>query len=154
MACIHDLRGRRRRSGRLNFGRPHEAVSLSWQDFRFAPSAGSVLCALEAIPDGCCKELVFGHGEAACRLLLYRLGTRVRGYVNLCPHFSLPLNARPGEFLLLHGERVMCAWHCAVFSLEDGHCDEGPARGMSLQRLSIEVVKEQIVLVEGLLVGQ
>jgi nitrite reductase/ring-hydroxylating ferredoxin subunit len=40
---------------------------------------------------------------------------------------------------MLPGERVMCAYHCAVFRLADGFCTEGPAQGMSLDRVPVMV---------------
>ncbi len=58
--------------------------------------------------------------------------------MNRCPHFSLPLNVRPGEFVMLEGERVMCALHGAVFCLDNGYCEAGPAKSSSLE--SVEVV--------------
>ena len=112
---------------------------MSWQNHRHAPAPGQRLCALESVPEGACTEMRFGTGESAFALLLYRSGGDVRAYVNCCPHFSLPLNARPGEFLLMAGARIMCAFHCAIFRLEDGHCVEGPAVGMALDRVPIEI---------------
>jgi nitrite reductase/ring-hydroxylating ferredoxin subunit len=91
-------------------------------------------------------ELRFGHGEYCFRLLMHRRLSTVRAYVNQCPHFSLPLNARPDRFLLLAHHRIMCAYHCAVFRLEDGHCEAGPAEGMSLEPVPVELVGEQVCL--------
>jgi len=112
---------------------------MSWQNHRHAPALGQRLCALKNVPEGACTELRFGTGESAFALLLYRSGGDVRAYVNCCPHFSLPLNARPGEFLLMAGARIMCAFHCAIFRLDDGHCVDGPAVGMALDRVPIEI---------------
>ena len=119
---------------------------MSWRGHRFAPSPGTLLCRIEAVPDGACKELRFGEGEDCFSLLLYRRGSVVRAYVNCCPHFSLPLNAQPDEFLLLRNSEIMCAYHCAVFRLEDGHCIAGPAEGMGLEPVPVQVDAAQIYL--------
>jgi len=112
---------------------------MTWHTHRHAPAPGQRLCALENVPDGVCTELRYGAGEDAFTMLLYRSGLAVKAYVNCCPHFSLPLNSRPGEFLVLGGGRIMCAYHCAIFRLRDGYCVEGPAVGMSLDSVPIEI---------------
>jgi nitrite reductase/ring-hydroxylating ferredoxin subunit len=45
--------------------------------------------------------------------------------------------------------RVMCAYHCAVFRLHDGFCSEGPAQGMGLDRVPIEVANGEVRVGEG-----
>jgi nitrite reductase/ring-hydroxylating ferredoxin subunit len=117
---------------------------MSWQARRYAPAPGQRLCALENVTEGECTELRYGAGDDAFTMLLYRLGLDVKVYVNCCPHFSLPLNARPGEFLMLSGARVMCAYHCAIFRLRDGYCVDGPAVGMALDSVPIEIRDGQI----------
>lgn len=91
-------------------------------------------------------ELRWGTDEAGFRLLLFRGSTGVVAYVNECPHFSLPLNSQSGQFLLLRGERLMCAWHCAIFGLATGRCIEGPAAGHSLEAVPVTEVNGHIVL--------
>jgi nitrite reductase/ring-hydroxylating ferredoxin subunit len=108
------------------------------------PVPGSVLCRLDSIDDGACKELRLGIDPDSLSLLLHRKGTSVSAYVNCCPHFSLPLNARLNNFLLLTGEQIMCAWHCAVFQLSDGRCTAGPAHGMSLEQIPVTVQAEEV----------
>ena len=117
---------------------------MTWQSHRDAPVAGQRLCSVDHVPDGQCVELRYGAHDGAFTMLLYRRGTDVKAYVNCCPHFSLPLNSRPGEFLMLSGEQVMCAYHCAIFRLQDGHCIDGPAVGMALDPVPIEVRESQI----------
>ena len=117
---------------------------MSWRGHRYAPAAGTPLCDIGAVPDGACKELRFGDGDDSFNLLLYRRGDEVRAYVNCCPHFSLPLNAQPGEFLLLRNSEIMCAYPCAIFRLEDGHCVAGPAEGMGLEPVPVRLDGAQI----------
>ena len=117
---------------------------MSWRRHRGAPAPGQWLCSLENVPEGGCRELRYGEKDGDFTMLLYRRGADVKAYVNCCPHFSLPLNSRPDEFLMLDGEQVMCAYHCAIFRLNDGHCIGGPAEGMALDRVPIEVRDSQI----------
>ena len=121
---------------------------MRWQTHRYAPAPGTRLCHTDAIPDGACTELRYGSDDAAFGLLLYRRGGEIRVYVNSCPHFSLPLNARPNQFLLLPDDCLMCAWHSAVFRLEDGYCIDGPAKGSTLGRVPVHVVDGQIFIGE------
>lgn len=117
---------------------------MSWQEHRHAPALGQLLCTVESVPDNGCAEVRLGSGDDAFAVLLYRRDGHVRAYVNSCPHFSLPLNARPGEFLLLNDAKVMCAWHCAIFRLDDGLCIDGPAEGMALEPIQVEVRDSQV----------
>jgi nitrite reductase/ring-hydroxylating ferredoxin subunit len=96
------------------------------------------------LPDGGCTELAYAQGEDACTMLLYRSGLEVRAFINRCPHFSLPLNTRPGEFLLLSGARIMCAHHCAVFRLDNGHCIDGPAGNTALEAVDVDIRDGQV----------
>jgi nitrite reductase/ring-hydroxylating ferredoxin subunit len=115
-----------------------------WREHRYAPVTGTVLCRLDEIPEGGCNEVRFGEGDGALSLFVYRGEPGIRAYVNCCPHFSLPLNARPGRFLMLAGAQIMCAYHCAIFRLDDGHCIAGPAEGMGLEEVRVELAGELV----------
>ena len=64
-----------------------------------APEPGAVLGPLEDVPDGDAKEYVFGRGTTVFSMFVVRRGEKVYGYLNICPHYSSPLNYRAGEFL-------------------------------------------------------
>jgi nitrite reductase/ring-hydroxylating ferredoxin subunit len=119
---------------------------MSWREHRYAPALGTLLCRVDSVPEGACRELRFGEGDGLLSLLLHRRGDGIRAYVNSCPHFSLPLNARPDKFLVLDHARVMCAWHCAVFRLDDGHCIAGPAQGMGLEPVPVTVLGQEVYM--------
>jgi nitrite reductase/ring-hydroxylating ferredoxin subunit len=104
---------------------------------------------VDSIPTGECREKRYGEGDEALSLLLYRCPFGVRAYVNQCPHFSLPLNSRPETFFLLAGEEIMCAWHCAIFRLQDGKCTAGPAKGLGLERVAVSIVDGEVILGAG-----
>ena len=111
----------------------HLALPTTWRSHEFAPSTGQVVCAVEDVPDGLCKEIRYGEGAYAFSILVHRSCTEIKAYVNRCPHFSLPLNARPDQFVMLDGARVMCAFHGAVFRLDNGYCEAGPATSSFLK---------------------
>jgi nitrite reductase/ring-hydroxylating ferredoxin subunit len=104
-----------------------------------APPPRTELCALEEIPEGGGCERSFGPGNDRFRILLLRRGAEVWGYVNLCPHFSLPLDYEPGVFRTYDGEILMCAHHSAMFRFEDGECFDGPCKGQRLTPAPVRV---------------
>jgi nitrite reductase/ring-hydroxylating ferredoxin subunit len=108
-----------------------------WRALPFAPPTGTRLCAAGEVPDGQGKEIVFGEGKDAFRIVLFRLGERVHAYHNCCPHFSLPLNYEPGLFHILGGGVLMCAHHTAMFRIEDGDCIDGPCAGARLTPVAV-----------------
>jgi nitrite reductase/ring-hydroxylating ferredoxin subunit len=116
-----------------------DPTPMNWRLHDLAPSQGQALCAVDEIPDGRCKELRYGDGAYALSLLVHRSGADIKAYVNRCPHFSLPLNASPGHFVMLDGERVMCAFHGAVFRLDNGYCEAGPAATSFLEPVEVMI---------------
>ena len=110
-----------------------------WRTLPFAPAAGTRLCRGSDVPDGQGKEIVFGEGKDAFRVVIFRIGDKLLAYHNCCPHFSLALNYEPDKFHVFDGEVLMCAHHVAMFRLEDGECFDGPCQGSRLT--SIEIVE-------------
>ena len=112
---------------------------MDWRALTSAPAQGSFLGRRDDIPDGGGREVAFGEGKDAFRVLLLRRGETVWGYLNLCPHFSIPLNYEPQKFLTFDSEVLMCAHHTAFFRFEDGGCFDGPCEGAQLTPVAIEV---------------
>jgi len=107
-----------------------------WRALPFAPLSGTRLCAAADVSERG-KEIVFGEGKDAFRIVLFRVGQRVLAYHNCCPHFSLPLNYEPELFHVLAGGVLMCAHHTAMFRLEDGECFDGPCSGARLTPINL-----------------
>lgn len=105
------------------------------------------LCALDAIADGGALALDAELDGQPQSLVLVRRGREVWGYRNRCPHFSVGLDYRPGEFSTYRGQVLMCAHHSALFRFEDGHCIEGPCAGSRLEAVPVKVVEGRVVLV-------
>ena len=110
---------------------------IDWRALPFAPAAGTRLCAAGEVCDGHGREIVFGAGKDAFRIVLFRLGERVWAYHNCCPHFSLPLNYEPDLFHVLDGGLLMCAHHASMFRIEDGDCIDGPCAGARLTPIGV-----------------
>jgi nitrite reductase/ring-hydroxylating ferredoxin subunit len=108
-----------------------------WRSLPFAPAAGSRLCAAADVPDGQGKEIVFGEGKDAFRVVVFRLRERLFAYHNCCPHFSIPLNYEPDHFHVFDGELLMCAHHTAIYRIEDGACIDGPCQGARLTPIAL-----------------
>jgi nitrite reductase/ring-hydroxylating ferredoxin subunit len=113
------------------------SIEPAWRQREGAPAAGTRVCDLEEVPDGSAREFHFGEGRDVFRLLVLRSGGKVWGYVNVCPHFSTPLNTESNKFILFEHSRIYCATHCAVFRFEDGYCEDGPCAGASLERVPL-----------------
>ena len=118
-----------------------------WKNHPHAPKAGVRLCQLEEIPDGSGKEFIFGPDKNQFKLVVFRLNKSAWGYINVCPHFWLPLNARPEKFLICGPGRVMCSFHSAIFRFEDGLCIDGPVKGGKLDSVPVEVKTDHSVIV-------
>jgi nitrite reductase/ring-hydroxylating ferredoxin subunit len=110
------------------------------------PAKGTILCALEEIPDGGGREVVIGSDSESFPVLLLRRGDDVFAYHNRCPHFSLPLNYEPQVFHVYDREYLMCAHHTALFRIEDGYCFDGPCTGARLTAITVRNVGGSIVI--------
>ncbi|MFC5695837.1 Rieske (2Fe-2S) protein [Pseudomonas sp. GCM10022186] len=104
----------------------------------------SLLCALEAIADG--GALALDAPADGQPLVLVRRGGEAWAYRNRCPHFSVGLDYRPGEFSTYRGQVLMCAHHSAMFRFEDGYCIEGPCAGSRLEAVPVAVVEGRVIL--------
>lgn len=109
-----------------------------------APAPGTELGPLDDVPDGEAKEYVFGRGASAFAMFVVRQGERLYGYLNICPHFSQPLNYRAGEFLNETKTRIRCTMHFSEFRIEDGSGVSGAAENCWLDPVPVEVADGKI----------
>ena len=121
----------------------------AWQLRKHAPAPGTRLCKLSDIDDGTGREFTFGPDKDAFRMFVVRRGEAAYGYLNICPHFSLPLNYRPGQFTTADGDLIMCSMHLALFRFEDGLCIEGACPGRSLDPVPIVIDEGQVSIDPG-----
>jgi len=101
---------------------------------------------LEEIPDGKGREFRFGPGKMAFSMFVVRRGQDVWGYLNICPHSSLPLNFREGEFVNEDGSLIRCSMHFAEFRFEDGFGVAGAAENCYLDPVPVHVENGQVVI--------
>lgn len=117
-----------------------------WRTRPRAPMPGTTLGPLEDIPDRQAKEYVFGRGTTVFSMFVVRRAERVYGYLNICPHFSSPLNCRAGQFLNEAGTRIRCTMHFAEFRVEDGFGIAGAAENCWLDPVPVHVQEGHIVI--------
>ncbi len=117
-----------------------------WRTRPYAPRSGDVLGPLDSIADGQGKEFVFGRGRGAFHMFVVRKGPNVYGYLNICPHSSLPLNHRPDDFMSVDGKRIRCTRHFALFQVESGLCDAGACENLYLDAVPVSVRAGEIVV--------
>lgn len=67
-------------------------------------------------------------------------------YVNRCPHAGTPLDWWPNEFFTEDGRHLICATHGAVFAPDTGLCLEGPCPGARLDRLTVALRGEYLLV--------
>lgn len=103
------------------------------------------LCATDALADGEARLFERNDGKERIGIVLVRDGDAFAAYVNVCPHFGIPLDV--GRGIKTFRKHVMCVNHYAVFRFTDGACIEGPCLGASLAAVAI-VVREGRVLLD------
>ncbi len=120
-------------------------LSDYWRHRPRAPLPGTTLAPLDDIPEDTGREFVFGRGKSAFSMFVVRRARCAWGYLNLCPHFSLPLNYRAGQFLNEDASRIRCSMHYAEFDVATGACVAGAAEGGSLDRVPLLVATDGMV---------
>lgn len=119
---------------------------MAWRLRPRAPAPGTRLCALDEIPVGATKAFAFGGGKCVFSMFVVRTAGGVVGYLNLCPHSSLPLNVRGDGFFNETGTRIRCNAHFAEFEIESGFGVAGAAQDCWLDPVPLRVVDGDIVI--------
>jgi nitrite reductase/ring-hydroxylating ferredoxin subunit len=104
------------------------------------------LCRQDELPEGGARGFRIGEGTEAEHLFLLRLGDKLYGYVNSCPHIGTPLDLIPGEFLTWDKRHILCRTHGARFRIHDGYCISGPCQGDRLRPLALRLEGEEVLL--------
>jgi nitrite reductase/ring-hydroxylating ferredoxin subunit len=118
---------------------------FDWQKHPHRPAAGTRLCQLSDIPEVGGHEVSFGPADQALRIVLLRHDGGCKAYLNLCPHFSLPLNFQPQTFVIFE-DTIVCAHHTALFRIADGACVDGPCGQTGLTPVAVHVRGTDVVL--------
>ena len=118
---------------------PPEALVEAQRARVWSTPAGVPLCAVETIPEPGARNFVLQIGEAYFHGFVVRKDGAVRGYVDRCPHMGVPLAQTLDRYLTSDADLIMCGWHGALFSVEDGLCVGGPCVGQRLRAWPVEV---------------
>ncbi len=116
----------------------------AWRRRPRAPQPGTVLGPLSDVPLNGAKEYTFGGGKAKFSMFVVNRNGKFFAYLNLCPHYSSPLNVRDGEFMNPSGTRIRCSAHFAEFRIEDGFGVSGAAENCWLDPIGLEVAEGEI----------
>ncbi|MBB3360499.1 MULTISPECIES: Rieske 2Fe-2S domain-containing protein [unclassified Novosphingobium] len=109
-----------------------------WRYRPNAPAPGTLLGPIADIPVGTAREYRFGRGRSAFSMFVVHIPDGgVRAYLNLCPHYSLPLNHAPDEFM--QSSAILCSQHFALFRADTGACFSGACEGRSLTAIPVGV---------------
>ena len=107
------------------------------------PAAGTVLCALDEIPEPGGRNFRYRVGDDVFMGLVVRFAGGVVGYIDSCPHFGWPLAYDDRH--LFSGDLLLCTGHGALFRPLDGMCVAGPCLDEALAAWPVEVVDGQVV---------
>ena len=113
-----------------------------------------LLCRLEELPAGGCREFRLGEGDWPLRGFVVSVADGVRAYVNRCAHLTYPLNYLPDEFLTYDRSLIQCSMHGALFEKDTGLCIAGPCLGRRLHQLPVYVQQGCVLLADGLDVAE
>lgn len=104
------------------------------------------LCALEDIENNGSAGFAVETDGKEIGVMAIRQGDEVFTYVNSCPHIGAPLDFKPGQFLDILKQNILCSTHGALFRIRDGHCISGPCVGRDLTRVE-NVTHDKVVYV-------
>ncbi len=106
------------------------------------------LAQVARIQDGGLAEVEATLDGDAESLILYRDGSTVRAWRNVCPHAGRRLDWAPGKFLKSRDGLLVCAVHGASFELQGGQCVAGPCRGDRLREVPVVVRDGNVFLAD------
>jgi nitrite reductase/ring-hydroxylating ferredoxin subunit len=89
------------------------------------PASGTELCPAAEVAPGVIKRFRWGPADKGFRAFLIQSHGEVRGYIDWCPHWGIPLQDERDEIFQEQG-LVVCAWHWARYSPQDGKGVDGP----------------------------
>lgn len=119
-----------------------------WAEVPHAPALGTLICPLEALPDGMATPWVMGAEAAPFRLLLLRSAGAVHAYVNRCAHFGVPLAAKPTQLIFQPHQSITCNVHYARYGWQDGACLSGECEGEGLLAVPVVIADGQLWVAE------
>jgi nitrite reductase/ring-hydroxylating ferredoxin subunit len=120
-----------------------EAEPEYWRLRPNAPRSDTVLCAADEVAVDAARGFTFGRGRSAFSMFVVRDRDVIRGYLNLCPHFSLPLNHEPDGFV--RNGFIECVQHFAQFRIADGECFSGACLGSRITPIALTLGEDGVI---------
>ncbi len=103
-------------------------------------SQGQQFLAVVAEIPGTGLRFTYRDGPCAESGILFRTGSGVRAWRNICRHLAVPLDRTdPGRLTTPDGRHLVCGEHGALYRPDDGVCVAGPCRGSRLRPLPVVV---------------
>lgn len=104
------------------------------------------LCHMADVVEGSSRgfSVTEAGGRRTCVFVVKR-GGQVWAYVDLCPHLQAPMAWRKDAYLNGEGTRIVCSAHGALFDISTGRGISGPALGLELTSVPIEVNDEGMI---------
>jgi len=96
------------------------------------------LCHIDEIPRESTRGFSTDKTGASEEVFIVNQQGNMFGYINRCPHTGAPLEWMPDQFLSLDGETIQCSLHGARFTIDEGHCIQGPCAGQGLTPIKLE----------------
>ena len=91
---------------------------MAWTDFSSAPDRGTPVCKISDVSGTLTVLVTTPNGEFP--VLLVKVVSGIKAYVNACPHQYLPLDYHGKQLLSEDGAKLMCTAHGASFVAETG----------------------------------
>lgn len=107
----------------------------AWTTYPNAPTVGTVICEVSAIPARGTRAFDLGGFP----VLLVAGGWGLRAYVNACPHQFLPLDWRAERILSPDDALLRCSNHGWAFCAETGAGLEAAAQGCALDPVPVHL---------------
>ncbi len=97
---------------------------------------------LDKLNEGECFGVAFDQIE----VFVVRHRQQLFGYLNRCPHLSIPLEWMPHQFLDEAKQYIQCTTHHALFKIATGKCIVGPCEGQSLTPVNLQQQADQYLV--------
>ncbi len=104
------------------------------------------LCRWDELADPATRGFILASELGGYEIFIVRSGEQIFAYRNHCPHTGAPLDWQPDQFLDVDKMFIQCAFHGALFRIEDGYCVRGPCTGQSLESVPVRLENGLVVL--------
>ncbi len=85
------------------------------------------------------KATIVPSKQLAASIILIKHESKVKAYLNNCPHQDIPLNEAYKIDVNPFTKTIKCSVHNAFFNIKDGNCVEGPCLDEELEPILIKI---------------